>query len=266
MVTFKHLSRFFTRNSSGKYQLDVREIRAAFTASGDLRARIAAFHTDRLGKIIANETPVSLPGTPKIILHLLPLTIIDPTIQIDFAPLLNDPNLYEPIKCHNYVQRFNIDGFLSHAAYGSGENNPAYLQVFRSGAIEAVNADLLDQGSVAKLVPSGSVESAVRDATRRYFGTMEKLGVSLPLILMVTMQGLKGYALATGSPFQDFRQAHRFDRDLLLLPDVLVEDFSTPADKLLKPIFDAFWQSAGLPSSQNYNKQGRWDGGLSQRA
>ena len=26
---------------------------------------------------------------------------------------------------------------------------------------------------------------------------------------------------------------------------------------------DAFWQSAGFPSCENYNNQGRWDGGLS---
>ena len=30
MVTYKGTSRFFARNSAGKYQLDVQEIRAAF--------------------------------------------------------------------------------------------------------------------------------------------------------------------------------------------------------------------------------------------
>ena len=58
MVTFKNLSRFFSRTSAGKQQLDVGEIRSAFTASGDLRAKITAFRTERLGKIVANEGPV----------------------------------------------------------------------------------------------------------------------------------------------------------------------------------------------------------------
>jgi hypothetical protein len=86
MVAFKHLSRFFTRNSAGKYQLDVREIRAAFASSDDLRRRITAFHTGRLGKIIANEAPISLPVTSKIIFHSHPTGIERKGWRFLFAP------------------------------------------------------------------------------------------------------------------------------------------------------------------------------------
>src|SRR5262249_40798133 len=113
MVTFKNLSRFFSRTSAGKNQLDVGEIRSAFAASGDLRAKISAFRTERLGKIIANEGPVSLAETPKIILHLVPLSILDPTAQVDLTPLLNDPNPGAPIQNVTYNVRNNIDGYLS---------------------------------------------------------------------------------------------------------------------------------------------------------
>jgi len=77
------------------------EIRSAFTASGDLRTRISAFRTDRLGKILANEAPVSLPATPKIVLHLVPLSILDPGAQSDLQPLNQDPNLAAPIQDRN---------------------------------------------------------------------------------------------------------------------------------------------------------------------
>ena len=58
MVTFKKTSRFYTRNSAGKYQMDVGELRSAFAASELLGERMHRFRTERLSKIIAGETPV----------------------------------------------------------------------------------------------------------------------------------------------------------------------------------------------------------------
>lgn len=261
MVTFKNLSRFFTRNSAGKYQLDVREIRAAFTASGDLRAKISAFRTERLGKIIANEAPISLPATPKIILHLVPLTILDPTSQVDLTPLSNDPNLVPLIQYYGYSSRINFDGYLSWTSAERGDRYHGYAQVFRSGVFEAVDANIIMPSENNKLVNAGLVGKATIDATLKYCQTAKRLGVPLPLVVMVTLHGLKGFKLMTGSQWHE--DSYPIDRHTLLLPDVLLEDYSTPAYKLLKPVLDAFWQSAGFLACQHYDAQGRWDGGLS---
>lgn len=48
MVTFKGTSRFFARNSAGKYQLDVQEIRQAVLLSESTAERIKSFRLDRL--------------------------------------------------------------------------------------------------------------------------------------------------------------------------------------------------------------------------
>jgi len=266
MVVFKNHSRFFTRNSAGKHQLDVREIRAAFTASGDLRGKITNFRTERLGKIIANEAPINLPATPKVILHLVPVSILDPVIQLDLTPLSNDPNLAAPINNGSYDRRNNLDGYLSFCLAGRGGNGGGYCQVFRSGVFEAVDADLLQHTTVEKLIASQLVGKNIIDATERYLKTEQRLGTALPLVVMVTMLGLKGYAMATNSPWQNANPSHKIDRDTLVFPDVLLEDYSTPADRLLKPVLDAFWQSAGFSVCEQYNELGRWDGGLSRLA
>lgn len=267
MVTFKNLSRFFSRTSAGKYQLDVSEIRSAFTASGDMRAKITAFRTERLGKIIANEGPVTLPDSPKLVLHLVPLTILDPAAHIDLQPLSSDPNLAAPMHSymHNisYNQRFNLDGFLSYGAPGQDSVCRGYLQVFRSGAFEAVDASDFSQPDGSKLIPSTQVEQRLLDAMTRYRKAVLQLGVSLPLVGMVTIHGFKGFGMATGSPWQHHFPHHTIDRQTLPLPDVLVEDCGVPVDVLLKPVLDAFWQSAGFASCNHYNNQGCWDGGLS---
>jgi hypothetical protein len=258
MVAFKNHSRFFTRNSAGKYQLDVREIRAAFTASGDLRAKITAFRTDRVGKIIANEAPFDLPATPKIILHLVPLTILDPVIQFDLAPVSNDPSLVTPISNSGYDRRNNLDGYLSYRFTGQGGKGDGYCQLFRSGAFEAVDADLLNASADVKLVASTYVEEHVLQATARYFKAARRIGVPMPLIVMATVTGLKGYGMATGSVWLNFQPTCTIDRDVLLFPDALVDNYGVSADVALKPIFDAFWQSAGFECCPHYDANGRW--------
>jgi hypothetical protein len=260
MVTFKNLSRFFTRNSTGKQQLDVREIRAAFNASGDLREKIRTFHTERLGEIIANEAPINLPTTPKLIIHLVPATINDPASQVDLAPLLNNVNLAPPIQNQSYDYRINLDGYLSYYMNrASGIKGTGYTQVFRSGSFEAVDADMLNQRDSTMLISSVFVEQKIIQATERFLNAAKIIGTPLPIILFITVFGLKGYGMATSEFRQDIYPFDKIDRDTLPLPDVLLEDFSTPPDVVLKPIFDAFWQAAGFPACQHYNKQGRWN-------
>src|SRR3972149_8087710 len=63
--------KFYSRNSSGKYPLDVGELRIAFNLSETTTERIRNFRLDRISKILANETPVPLYDNPKIVLHLI---------------------------------------------------------------------------------------------------------------------------------------------------------------------------------------------------
>lgn len=60
MVTFKGTSKFFARHSSGKHQLDVREIRDGFLFGETLRDRVRAFRYERLDKISGNMPPIKL--------------------------------------------------------------------------------------------------------------------------------------------------------------------------------------------------------------
>jgi predicted HTH transcriptional regulator len=67
----KH-GKFYTRSSNGKHPMDVGELRNAFNLSETIIDRIRNFRMDRVGKIIADETPVHLVNNPKVTLHLLP--------------------------------------------------------------------------------------------------------------------------------------------------------------------------------------------------
>ncbi|MCX5908563.1 MAG: ATP-binding protein, partial [Deltaproteobacteria bacterium] len=83
MVIFQGHSKFYSRNSSGKYPLDVGELRSAFLLSETTIERIRRFRLERLGKILSGETPVPVELVPKMVLHLIPINAFDPARKLD---------------------------------------------------------------------------------------------------------------------------------------------------------------------------------------
>jgi Putative DNA-binding domain len=69
-VTFQKAFRFYARDSNGKYQVDVDELRSIFSLSGMIAERIRAFRVERVAKITAGDTPVPLHSGGNFVLHL----------------------------------------------------------------------------------------------------------------------------------------------------------------------------------------------------
>ena len=91
MITFQDWSRFYSRNSAGKYPLDVMELRSAFLLSETAAERIRRFRAERIGRIIAGDTPIPMGEGAKIILHLIPLIAFRAAVQFDLNPLRHNP-------------------------------------------------------------------------------------------------------------------------------------------------------------------------------
>jgi len=86
-VNYRRHWRFYSRNSAGKYPLDVSEVRAAFALSETLAERVRLFRTERLGKITAGETPVAVGENAKMVLHIIPFGAFDPSTTFDISSL-----------------------------------------------------------------------------------------------------------------------------------------------------------------------------------
>jgi hypothetical protein len=187
------------------------------------------------------------------------LTILDSATQIDLAPLNQNPGQAPPIRATGWNHRFNLDGFLTYSQYRVDQPADSYLQVFRSGIFEAVATGLMLQREGNLLIPAPALEGKLLESLRKYLALAKGLGVSMPMVIMLSMQGVKSYRIWFRSDWYDYGQMHAIDRDTLLLPDVLLEDFSTLADVAMKPIFDALWQAGGLAGCQHYNEKGGWN-------
>lgn len=252
MVTFQDHSRFYSRNSGGKYPLDVGEIRTAFAYSETLPERVRRFREERLGRIVAGETPAGPKDGPKVVLHLLPLRSLDPTFQIDLAAVAASREKLPPMYSSGWDGRYNFDGYLCHNTRDKVCHS--YAQVFRNGAVEAVDDRILVNRNGDKLFPAPAVARELMKAVGSYFAVLKIVEIAPPVFVMASLLGVEGYFI-TGH-HGDTEEV--FDRDTLLLPDLLVEELPADPPRLLRPAFDALWQASGWSHCFYYDDGGNW--------
>lgn len=252
MVTFRGYSKFYSRNSAGKFPLDVSEMRALFALSETTAQRIRNFRVERLSKIIARETPIALDEPPKIVLHIIPLDAFDPAKKYDLDSL--DSGSLQPIYTPGWNHRYNFDGVLAYGQFPKSTSAHSYLQIYRNGIIEAVEAFLLRDG----VIPSVAFEEELLKALPRFLAIQKKLGVEPPLFIMLSLLGVSGYIMAVDRTRFGWRDDYPINRDALIVPEILIESFECDPAEVMRPIFDAIWNAAGWPRSMNYDENGRW--------
>jgi hypothetical protein len=82
------------------------------------------------------------------------------------------------------------------------------------------------------------------------------LGVEPPIFIFLTLIGVKGYSMSFNRDGRD--EVHKIDRDILLLPEAIIEGYDFVAEDVLRLCFDSIWNACGLPRSLNYDEDGNW--------
>lgn len=255
MVAFRNLSRFYSRTSGGKYQLDVHEIRAGFMAAETAYENLRRFRAERVARILALETPAAMTDGPKLIFHALPVSVDD-----EVWPRLLNLEAQAVVQALALIGgttrdfRFNLDGYVVHTQRDD-PSRQCYTQLFRSGGIEAVSGGVVTKDERrGGFYPQYMEEKVIgaMNAYKRFWGT---LAVTPPLSVSLTLSGVKGWRALIGPAYGESEAV--FDRDIVSPPEVMLSDFATSSDVLLRPIFDFVWNGAGYGHAPSY-RDGRW--------
>lgn len=260
MVTFRNLSRFFARTSAGKYQLDVTEIRHAFAASADLGERLRNLRLERIGRIAAQDTPVPIAPVPAIIVHVVPLVSLEGTTAFTMQQLAEAAKDVCPMArglLSGWGPRRNYDGLSIHSLGEDRMTALTYVQVFRSGIVEGVETQALRlsaERAGCKLMLATAIEDTIIEALSNFLSVPRALDLPPPYVLFVSFTGVRGYGIQGGAQFPG--EGGTIDRDVLLLPEILVEESAPDVGKLLQSVFDMLWQACGYWRSPNYDESG----------
>lgn len=262
MVTFKRWSRFYSRASNGKYQLDVGEIKAAFLSSETTAERMRDFQLERISRIRARDLGMSLCAGPCVVLHIIPLTAFGSSTSYEVVGRKSDVEFYRTLaplfREVPHGCRINFDGLLYHFEQ-NGQCN-AYLQLYRTGVIETVDAWLISVGeghSRGKVFSSLAFEVGLVKGVRRFLSILESIGVNPPFALMVALTDIRGYSPATDE--SGMFHGAPFDREMLMPREVLIDAYTTDVPLTLKPVFDQVWNATDFKESIYY-KDGKWIG------
>lgn len=255
----KSNDKFYSRSSNGKYPLDVGELRVAFNLSETITERIRNFRLDRISKIFANETPVPFYETAKIVLHLIPIISFNPAQSYDIGEITSHLGTIPLISAQGGPSRYNFDGFLTYCIDRRDEKGKSfsYAQLFRNGIIEAVEGLLLQRDNGQLIIPSVAYEKELIKSLTDYLSLIKTLNVELPIFVFLTLMGVNGYSMALPSNYRTWN-TQTIDRDVLQLPEVIIESYDVSADKVLKPCFDSIWNACGFPKDLYYNDVGEW--------
>ena len=260
MITFKGSSRFYSRNSAGKFQLDVDEIRSAFLRTESQANRIRNFRLERLGRIMAGETPVPLSSHRFAVMHIIPMHSF---LANDSVINFSDPGVQE-FEPGSDLRRYNLDGLIFSEKIKAEYQD--YIQIFRHGVIESVRgryivyppkrAPSLHVFTHLYLVPMllGDIQQCLKLYKRN--------SISEPILISLSLLGFKGVYFSYGEHSTEYEGP--VDRDSAHMQEVMLENpdsdpvpdpfFSlqrveSPSQEVkqaLRPMLDSLWNAFGM--------------------
>jgi hypothetical protein len=260
-IIFNKNNEFYLRLSAGSYPMDVDQLRTAFLASETVNKKIENFRLERISKIMGNEIPVLMIDGPKAILHIIPLCSLSKKNNVDLSKVASDPfNKLRPIQYSPFDWRYNFDGFMVFSRdYTSSRS---YVQLFRNGITEAVNGGFFRPREEGMTIYPTPLKEETDEAFSRYLKLLKDLDIDPPIVIFMTLIGVKGYSMGIGDQYIYYRGQEnmvKIDRDVLFLPEVMIEEYRSDNETVLKPIYDAIWNACGFERALIYdNKINQW--------
>jgi hypothetical protein len=247
----------YVREGLRKRPLDVPELRALFVRTESQSQRIRDFRSNRLAKVLTGETPTPLKGGPQLVIHAIPTQAALGLVQLDPVPYSRGASYLPMIGQRTGVAaKLNFDG--AYAAIPSRDERAAgYTQLFRQGYFEGVWV-LSPFGNVTEpVLPGVAYEDYVNRFLGQVRGELGRQGLRSDMAVFMSLLGADRVVFAGPSSMGFGSEHYRFDRQSLLLPDVLIPAEVSPG-RGMRPAYDLMCQSAGMDGSANYGSDGEW--------
>ena len=256
-VTAQGINRFFIRHSAGVHEPSIEELRALFNQSATALEKARQFRNNRISVVISGEGHRPLMDEGRLFIHIVPTAAFSGMVHLDVEKIHEMHNAFRPLGDSGMTPRFNFHGFINERG---GDQNHGYTQIFRNGALEATKAGIVrDQDNLR--IPGLKTEKDIFERLPPYIDGLRDIGVPPPLIIMFTLEGVKGaYYKVTSDSWGEYEPP--LADKVLFLPECVLENYGTALEyhKAARPAFDALWNAIGYSKSQFFNEDGLWVG------
>jgi hypothetical protein len=164
MVTFKNYSKFFARKGASKYQMNVDDLRTAFTRLDTLRTQIDRFRDERISRLVSDS---NLIAPPWLALHVMPASGAMGA-RLDQESLTSFIGKILPV-AQGGSWTWNFDGPIVVAGPPPTPMH-GYCQLFRDGSIESVVGGIADLPKAEPALPFDAIEVWIIEASPVPFG------------------------------------------------------------------------------------------------
>lgn len=236
-------SRFYGRNSRGKYPMDTHELRIAFSAAEGLPDRIRALHDSAFG----NATPFGLFPGPQAFLSIIPLAAIREVRDIDPTP----ETALAPVRpAGDMTSLHTLEGVVLHTPPEPSVYPNYHVDFLRTFALTHRRGHMhigwsiggereLSKGQVSKIVFATPLEQDLVGMSRSAEAKLRAYDLAGPWAIVLSYTGLEGYELLVTNELYS-QPAWRGEAEF---PPLLVDHVS---EATLKPLLTDTWLLFGM--------------------
>jgi len=242
-VTFKNGARFYGRNSRGKYELDVHDLRHAFTGSAQLPQQFRQLHAEAIAASQGADMPFAIEQAPTAVISVAPLGLFREGRRI----AVTRDNAVVPVRVGAFTSLDTIEGVLMHAPVGEEGRVGSYALTHRTGRSDSafvIGGVRQHNGEERRIVWPTTFEQGLMSMTNATQMQMRQHGIEGPWVILTSIIGAKGFRMIVGDGYP----SPLAFRNNVLLGQHIVEHID--ADVLM-PIAEAFWLLFGVHRPDN---------------
>jgi hypothetical protein len=223
--------------------------------------RAHRFRDERYSRILSGE-PMVMRGPGLCVFHLIPASAFTPGVHLDVTSVYST-GLLQPLYPSGANPRYTIDGILA-----AGDDT--YSMLYDTGIVETASRRLVGDPNQRLAIPSQVGKSSIVAAqvAQACFGVFDRyvkaakiLGIVPPVLGMAMLSGVRDVPLlvpAVSHGLGAFFDTGRIDRDVVHLPEALVESFDVTPHEALRPILHGLWRAGGYPRCDLYDQNEIW--------
>jgi hypothetical protein len=194
-------------------------------------------------------------GEGMLVGHMMPQACVEKRIRFDAVDLKKHSQHLPPLGQDHGHQRFNADGVV--VEDGRDATWRGFSQLLRDGRLEAATSPVVfpKQQNGAKYLSDRICETSLLKLVPAYLRFCASITIEPPVWLFAAISGVTGVRMQLNADWGDLSEL-TIDRPVLHLPEAEITNLEVKTDDLLRPLFDAMWQAAGIERSLNYDTDG----------